>query len=185
MFEITRTIYSNSERSEQFLVTECFFTSSWRFLISNKLEQLEIKLEKNIGIKIHAGKVRKTSFQMTATWNEMVLLRHFDINVAVCNALLLHKSRKEKIAFSSVITDFKFIYFLVNIFLFFPLTFPFPIYLWLYCTKSTAGLFSTVITALLCSLLMSHPILKVRKPQKFFCLVHRSNEKNPDFCLSL
>ena len=24
-FEITRTIYSNSERSEQFLVTECFF----------------------------------------------------------------------------------------------------------------------------------------------------------------
>ena len=25
-FEITRTIYSNSERSEQFLVTECFFT---------------------------------------------------------------------------------------------------------------------------------------------------------------
>ena len=25
-FEITRTIYSNSERSEQFLVTECFFS---------------------------------------------------------------------------------------------------------------------------------------------------------------
>ena len=25
IFEITRTIYSNSERSEQFLVTECFF----------------------------------------------------------------------------------------------------------------------------------------------------------------
>ena len=24
-FEITRTIHSNSERSEQFLVTECFF----------------------------------------------------------------------------------------------------------------------------------------------------------------
>ena len=24
-FEITRTIYSNSERSEQFLMTECFF----------------------------------------------------------------------------------------------------------------------------------------------------------------
>ena len=28
-FEITRTIYSNSERSEQFLVTECFFTCSY------------------------------------------------------------------------------------------------------------------------------------------------------------
>ena len=38
-FEITRTIYSNSERSEQFLVT-----CSWRFLISNKLEQLEFQL---------------------------------------------------------------------------------------------------------------------------------------------
>ena len=25
IFEITRTIYSNSERSEQFLVIECFF----------------------------------------------------------------------------------------------------------------------------------------------------------------
>ena len=47
IFEITRTIYSNSERSEQFLVTDCY---SWRFLISNKLEQLEFKLEKIIGI---------------------------------------------------------------------------------------------------------------------------------------
>ena len=34
-----RTICLNSERSEQFLVTECFF---W----SNRLEQLEFKLEK-------------------------------------------------------------------------------------------------------------------------------------------
>ena len=46
IFEITRTIYSNSERAEQFLVTECFLTCSWRFLTSNKLEQLEFKLEK-------------------------------------------------------------------------------------------------------------------------------------------
>ena len=30
--------YSNSEKSEEFLVTECFLTCSWRFLISNKLE---------------------------------------------------------------------------------------------------------------------------------------------------
>ena len=29
----------------------------------------------------------------------MVLLRHFDISYAVCNALLLHKSRKEKNSF--------------------------------------------------------------------------------------
>ena len=40
IFEITRTIYSNSERSEQFLVTECFLTCSWRFLRSQKIEQL-------------------------------------------------------------------------------------------------------------------------------------------------
>jgi hypothetical protein len=33
-FEITRTIYSNSESSEQFLSTECFLTCFWRFLIS-------------------------------------------------------------------------------------------------------------------------------------------------------
>ena len=45
-FEITKTIYSNSERSEQFLVTECFLTSSWRFLIPIKLEKLELELEK-------------------------------------------------------------------------------------------------------------------------------------------
>ena len=44
---ITRTIYSKSERSEQFLVTDCFFNS---FLRSNKLEQIEFKLDKNIGI---------------------------------------------------------------------------------------------------------------------------------------
>ena len=48
-FEVTRTIYSNSERSEQFLVT-AFLTCSWRFLRSNKLEQLELKLEKIFGI---------------------------------------------------------------------------------------------------------------------------------------
>ena len=47
-FEITRTIYSNSERLEQFLVT--FLTCSWWFLIYNKLEWLELKLQKNIGI---------------------------------------------------------------------------------------------------------------------------------------
>ena len=33
-FEITRTIYSNSERSEIFLITECFFSCSRRFIIS-------------------------------------------------------------------------------------------------------------------------------------------------------
>ena len=45
-----RTIDSNNERSEQFLVTECFLACSWRCLVSNKLEQLKSKLEKIIGI---------------------------------------------------------------------------------------------------------------------------------------
>jgi hypothetical protein len=43
-------ISANSERSEKSLVTKCFLTSSWRFIISNKLEQLEFKCEKIIGI---------------------------------------------------------------------------------------------------------------------------------------
>ena len=42
-------IYSNSETSEQFLVTEY-------------LEQSEFKLEKIVGILKHAGKVRKCFF---------------------------------------------------------------------------------------------------------------------------
>ena len=39
-------VTNSSERSEHFLVTECFFN----FLISNKLEQLEFKSGKIIGI---------------------------------------------------------------------------------------------------------------------------------------
>ena len=62
IFEITRTMYPypNSERSEQCLLAEWFFfTCFWRFLRFNKLEQLEFKLEKIIGILKHAGKVKK------------------------------------------------------------------------------------------------------------------------------
>ena len=49
---LNRTIYSNSERSEQFLITECFFNflTSCRFFRSNKLEQLDFQLEKIIWI---------------------------------------------------------------------------------------------------------------------------------------
>ena len=47
-FGITKTIYSNSERSEQYFVL--FLTSSWRFQRSDKVEQLDFELEKNIGI---------------------------------------------------------------------------------------------------------------------------------------
>ena len=40
-FEITQTIYSNSERSVQFLKNNSFSTCSLRFLRSNTLEQLK------------------------------------------------------------------------------------------------------------------------------------------------
>ena len=46
IFEITRKIYSNSERSEQFLKQNDFLTYFWRFFRSNTLEQIEFKLEK-------------------------------------------------------------------------------------------------------------------------------------------
>ena len=42
IFEITRTIYSNSERSEQFLVTECFSNFSCMFLNPNNFFQFPI-----------------------------------------------------------------------------------------------------------------------------------------------
>ena len=45
-FEIRRTIYSNSERSEQFLVTECFFNI---FLVVSHIYQIKT-------IRIQIGK---------------------------------------------------------------------------------------------------------------------------------
>ena len=45
-----KTICSNSERSEQFLVTECFF--NWKFLRYDELGKLEFKLDKIIGMKL-------------------------------------------------------------------------------------------------------------------------------------
>ena len=52
IFEITRTIYSNSsERSGQFLVEECFFNLLLEVLMSIKSEQLEFKLETILGFR--------------------------------------------------------------------------------------------------------------------------------------
>ena len=62
IFEITRTIYSNSERSEQFLKQNAPLTYSWRFLRSNTLEQLKFKLDKIIWIQKPTGKVRKMRY---------------------------------------------------------------------------------------------------------------------------
>ena len=72
IFEITRTIFSSSERSEQLLVMECFLTCSWGFLIPNKLEQLQFKLEKNFGIQKSAGKVRKRFLRGSASCPPMI-----------------------------------------------------------------------------------------------------------------
>ena len=44
VFEITRTIYSNSERSEHFLVT-IFFTDSRRFFISTLDSRIDLGQE--------------------------------------------------------------------------------------------------------------------------------------------
>ena len=52
------------QRSEQFSVTECFLTCSWRFLTSIKLEQSYFKLEKIIGTEKQAGKVRKKTYDL-------------------------------------------------------------------------------------------------------------------------
>ena len=54
--EFTKTLRSleqfclNSDSSEQFLVTECFFNLFLEVSQIKKLEQLELKLEKIIGI---------------------------------------------------------------------------------------------------------------------------------------
>ena len=46
IFEITRTIYSNSKRLVQFLRQNAFLTYSWRFLRSNTFRTI-IKIAKN------------------------------------------------------------------------------------------------------------------------------------------
>ena len=46
-FAITRSTCLNCEGSEQFLVTECFLTCSWRFLRENELEHVVNKSNSN------------------------------------------------------------------------------------------------------------------------------------------
>ena len=58
-FEITRKIYTKSERSDQFL-QNAFLTCSWRFLRSNKLEQLNWDSQQD--------RSRKTSILLVAFW---------------------------------------------------------------------------------------------------------------------
>ena len=62
-FEIIITMYSNSERSEQYLKQDAFLTYSGMFLRSRKLEQFRIQIGKNYWeLQKHAGKVRKYIF---------------------------------------------------------------------------------------------------------------------------
>ena len=51
--QFVRTVKGQNNLWQQ----NAFLTCSWRFLRSNKLEQLKLKLETNIGIQKHAGKV--------------------------------------------------------------------------------------------------------------------------------
>ena len=97
IFEITSTIYSNSERSEQFVLTECFFNlfldgkifiSIWFKFLFNPLQYFfgrhnEIKKEKKFGIflvlksrvtLIHHLKVHKS--WLTHNYNRM----HLELN---------------------------------------------------------------------------------------------------------
>ena len=52
-------IYSNSERSEQFLVRECFFNLSLEVSQIQWIRTIRIQIVKNIGFWWYAGKVRK------------------------------------------------------------------------------------------------------------------------------
>ena len=54
-----RSIYSNSERSDQFLKQNAFLTCSWRFLRYDILELLKFKYEDNYWDLKSTGKVRK------------------------------------------------------------------------------------------------------------------------------
>ena len=68
-----------------------FLTCS--FLLSNKLEQLEFKLEKIIGIQKHAGKVRKKLFEVESLakiWKEIVPLPRCPTLASFPTALILH-----------------------------------------------------------------------------------------------
>ena len=56
---MTRTIYSNSGRSEQFLVTECFFNLFLEVSQILKIITIRIQIRIQIGIQKLAGKVRK------------------------------------------------------------------------------------------------------------------------------
>ena len=57
--EIPRTIYSNSERSEQFVKQN---VCSWRFFRSNILEQLDFIFEKILGFRNLQEKLEKSFF---------------------------------------------------------------------------------------------------------------------------
>ena len=50
-FETTRSIFSNSKRSEKNLKQKASLAHSWRFLRSGTLEQLQFKLGEKMGFR--------------------------------------------------------------------------------------------------------------------------------------
>ena len=71
-FEITRTIHSNIERTEQSLTQNGFRTYFWRFLRSNKLEHLQFKLEKMWDLEIYRKSKKNVIFTYITIIGELI-----------------------------------------------------------------------------------------------------------------
>ena len=63
-----------SERSDLLLKHNAFLTCSWRFLRSNILEQLKLKLEKLLGIRNLQEKLEKVSTDFQAGFHKLVII---------------------------------------------------------------------------------------------------------------
>ena len=139
-------------------------------------------------IEIQKPETCRKSFQMTATWNEMVTLRHFDISNAVCNALLLHKSRKQKNSFFKCHNRLQIHLFSCEYFSLFSPYFPFSHLSMVVLHKVEDGrafLYYCNSFAMQLAHVSSYTKGQEISEEFFSCLVQKSNEKFTNFCLSL
>ena len=139
-------------------------------------------------IEIQKPETCRKSFQMTATWNEMVTLRHFDISNAVCNALLLHKSRKEKNSFFKCHNRLQIHLFSCEYFSLFSPYFPLSHLSMVVLHKVEDGrafLYYCNSFAMQLAHVSSYTKGQEISEAFFSCLVQKRNKKFPYFCLSL
>ena len=139
-------------------------------------------------IEIQKPETCRKSFQMTATWNEMVTLRHFDISNAVCNALLLHKSRKEKNSFFKCHNRLQIHLFSCEYFSLFSPYFPLSHLSMVVLHKVEDGrafLYYCNSFAMQLAHVSSYTKGQEISEEFFSCLVQKGNEKSPNFRLSL